>query len=252
MVEVVGNYGPAFVWAHGIMSSRAQEDSDGLFDWRRVVNQHWRWVRYDGRGHGESGGTTNIAAHSWRELGRDLLGLADALGISRFAGGGACSGAAALIEAALAAPDRIDRLVLAIPPAAWSDRPEQAERYQHHAAQLRSQGMDGWTASLSITERPPILAAEPRLPPVTPRVPEEWLPAVLRGAAASDLPPPEQVSQLAQPVLLLAWDTDATHPLMTAYQLTELLPRADLYIARTARQIEEWPRLVAGFLGMGV
>jgi pimeloyl-ACP methyl ester carboxylesterase len=142
--------------------------------------------------------------------------------------------------------------VLAIPPAGWGDRPELAERYQHDAAQLRSQGMDSWATSVSMAQRPPILAAEPNLPAAVPRVLEEWLPAVLRGAAASDLPPAEQVSQLTQPALILAWDTDPAHPLSTAYQLAELLPRADLYIARTARQIEEWPHLVAGFLGMGV
>lgn len=252
MVEVVGSYGPAFMWCHGMLTGRAQEDRDGLFDWRLVADQRWRWVRYDSRGHGESTGTTNVAAYSWKEAARDLLALADILGIARFAGGGASTGCATLLEAALAAPDRIDRLVLVTPPAAWENRASQVERYQQHAAHLRSQGAADWANSMRTSARPPILATEPSIPPFVPGVAPEWLPAVLRGAAASDLPPPEQIAQLAQPALVLAWDTDDEHPLTTAHRLTELLPRADLYIARTLRQVQDWPRLVAGFLGIGV
>lgn len=252
MVEVVGAYGPAFMWCHSLLSSRAEEDTDGLFDWRIVADQRWRWVRYDSRGHGESSGTTNVAAYAWKESARDLLGLADVLGIARFAGGGVSTGCATLLEAAIAAPDRIDRLVLVTPPAAWENRGPQIERYQQHAAYLRSHGPNEWLQSVRMAGRPPILAAEPSLPPFTPSVRPEWLPAALRGAAASDLPPPEQVAQLSQPTLVLAWDTDEEHPVTTAHRLTELMPRADLYIARTVRQIRDWPRLVAGFLGMGV
>lgn len=251
MVEVVGAYGPAFIWTHGMLSSREQEDHDGLFDWRQIVDQNWRWVRYDLRGHGASSGTTNVAAYSWREAGRDLVELANTLGIPRFAGGGASTGCAALLEAALDIPDRIDRLVLVLPPAAWDERAEQVELYQRHAAYLRSHGADEWAESMRATGRPPILAQEPTLPAFIPRVPAEWLPSVLRGAAASDLPEPHRIAQLTQPTLILAWDTDEGHPVSTAQRLAELLPRADLYIARTLRQVDDWPRLVAGFVGQG-
>jgi 3-oxoadipate enol-lactonase len=247
MVEVVGAHGPAFIWTHGILASRAQEDDDGLLDWRNIVDQDWRWVRYDLRGHGESTGTTNVAAYSWREAGRDLVELANALNIPRFAGGGVSTGCAALLEAALEVPDRIDRLILVLPPAAWAERPAQVERYQNLAATLRTQGVAEWAA----TARPPIVAAESNLPPFRPRVPDEYLPSVLRGSAASDLPDPERIAQLPQPTLILAWDTDESHPLSTAQQLAELLPRAELNIARTLRQVYDWPHLVSRFIGHG-
>lgn len=247
MVEVVGARGPAFIWTHGILSSRAQEDAEGLLDWRNIVDQDWRWVRYDLRGHGESSGTNNVAAYSWREAGRDLVELANTLNIPRFAGGGCSTGCAALLEAALEVPERIDRIVLVLPPAAWEDRPAQVERYQTLAAHLRTQGVAEWTA----TARPPILDAEPNLPPFAPQVSMDWLPSVLRGSAASDLPEPERISHLGQPTLILAWDTDENHPLSTAQRLAELLPRAELNIARTMRQIYDWPHLVARFIGHG-
>lgn len=250
MVEVVGAFGPAFVWAHDMLSSRDQEDQDGLFDWRQMVDQNWRWVRYDMRGHGESSGTTNVAAYSWRETGRDMLALADVLGIPRFAGGGSGTGCAALLEAALEAPERIDRLVLVLPPAAWDERPAQIEMYQRQANFLRTQSVNEWVESVRTAARPPIVANETVLP-FTPRVPEEWLPAVLRGAAASDLPAPEGLNGLGQPTLILAWDTDMNHPISTAQRLAELLPRSELYIARTLRQAADWPRLVARFIGHG-
>lgn len=251
MVEVVGAYGPAFVWAHDMLSSRDQEDQDGLFDWRLIVDQNWRWVRYDLRGHGESNGTTNVAAYSWRETGRDMLALADTLGIPRFAGGGVSTGCAALLEAALEAPDRIDRLVLVLPPAAWDERPAQIDMYQRQANFLRTQSVHEWAESIQAAARPPILTNETILQPFIPRVHEEWLPAVLRGAAASDLPQPEMLNRLNQPALILAWDTDVNHPISTAQRLAELLPRSELYIARTVRQVADWPRMVSRFIGHG-
>jgi pimeloyl-ACP methyl ester carboxylesterase len=247
MVEIIGADGPAFVWCHGTLGSRAQEDADGLFDWRPVVEQRWRWVRYDARGHGESAGTTNVAAYSWRELSRDLIGLADALGIARFAAGGASMGCATVIEAALAAPDRIDRMVLCTPPAAWDSHAAQAEHYRASAAYLRSQGEDEGLAAIEVDVHPPILAGSAA--PSAANVRPEWLSAVLRGAAASDLPPPQKIAQLSQPALILAWDTDPGHPLATAQRLAEVLPRADLHVARTLRQVREWPRLVSTFMG---
>lgn len=247
MVEIIGADGPAFVWCHGLLSSRAQEDHDALFDWRLVVEQRWRWVRYDARGHGESAGTTNVAAYSWPEMSRDLMALADTLGIPRFAAGGASMGCATVLEAALAYPNRIDRMVLATPPAAWEAHPALAEHYRASAAYLRSQGEDQGMAALEVDLRPPILRAG--APPALPSVRSEWLTAVLRGAAASDLPPPEKIAQLGQPALILAWDTDPAHPIATAERLAEILPRADLHVARTLRQVREWPRLVSMFMG---
>jgi 3-oxoadipate enol-lactonase len=57
------------------------------------------------------------------------------------------------------------------------------------------------------------------------------------------------VAQLMQPALILAWDTDGAHPISTAERLAEVLPRADLHVARTYRQIQEWPHLVSVFMG---
>ena len=43
------------------------------------------------------------------------------------------------------------------------------------------------------------------------------------GAAATDLPPEEQIGRLRMPVLLLAWPQDASHPLEVAEHLLVLV-----------------------------
>jgi pimeloyl-ACP methyl ester carboxylesterase len=94
---------------------------------------------------------------------------------------------------------------------------------------------------------PPVLAErgvipEPQLQPAT-------APAVLRGAARSDLPSPERIATLRMPVLLLPWAGDAGHPLSTAERLHELIPDSELFVAENAADADTWPARVDVFLG---
>ncbi|MEO6126033.1 MAG: alpha/beta hydrolase, partial [Ilumatobacteraceae bacterium] len=85
--------GPTLVWGHGLSSSMAKEDLFGLLDWptvRHVTNL----LRYDARGHGESGSTAEPMDYHWRNLALDQLALADALDIGSYIAGGASMGCA--------------------------------------------------------------------------------------------------------------------------------------------------------------
>jgi pimeloyl-ACP methyl ester carboxylesterase len=84
--------------------------------------------------------------------------------------------------------------------------------------------------------------------PFTADIPEDLLPSVLRGAAASDLPAPEDIATLVQPALVLAWAGDPGHPESTAERLAELIPHAELHVAQRIRDVLGWPATVAGFL----
>src|SRR3954471_2158784 len=114
MVEVRGvelavtddGSGPAYFWGHGLSGSMGQDARFSMFDWKRLVASH-RVVRWDARGHGESAGTADPDTYRWDNLGRDLLALADALGIDRFVAGGVSMGAATALHAAHLAPDRV-------------------------------------------------------------------------------------------------------------------------------------------------
>jgi pimeloyl-ACP methyl ester carboxylesterase len=242
--------GRAFFWGHGLTSSAAQEDQTGLRLWDRL-REGWEVIRVDARGHGASSAGTDPQAYRWSELAADALALADALGFERFLIGGASMGAAVALHAAVAAPARVDAMVLMVPPTAWATRPAQASRYRASAELAEREGL----AALAAAEasQPPIpifrglfdpaAMARARYAGRDARV----IAAVLRGAAASDFPDPEAVARLRQPALLLAWEGDDGHPLSTAERLADLLPDATLSVARRLPDLGEWPRLVAGF-----
>jgi pimeloyl-ACP methyl ester carboxylesterase len=243
-------HGKAFLWGHGLTSSSAQEDQAGLRVWDRL-REGWEVIRVDARGHGASSLGTDPQAYRWSELAADALALADALGHPRFVIGGASMGAATALHAAVSAPARIRALVLMIPPTAWATRPAQADRYRASAELAEREGL----AALAAAE-----AAQPPIPIFRGLFdPAEMararyqgrdasvIAAILRGAAASDLPEPDAVAQLRQPALLLAWEGDDGHPLSTAERLAELLPDATLSVARRLPDLGAWPQLVAEF-----
>merc|ERR1719329_1589034 len=67
--------------------------------------------------------------------------------------------------------------------------------------------------------------------------------AALRGAMASDLPPPERLASIHTPTLILAWKSDVQHPAQTAQMLHATLPNSELCLAETWAEIEEeFPR----------
>jgi 3-oxoadipate enol-lactonase len=243
-------HGKAFYWGHGLTSSCAQEDQTGLRLWGRLP-EGWEVVRFDARGHGASSGEADAGAYRWSELSADLLALANALGHAHFVAGGASMGAAVALQAAVTAPERIDALVLMIPPTAWTTRAAQASRYFASADLVEREGLAALAAAEASSPPIPIFRglfdpaemARARYAAQDARV----LPAILRGAAASDFPDPEAIARLRQPTLLLAWEGDDGHPLSSAESLAERIPGATLSIARELRDLGAWPTRVAEF-----
>jgi pimeloyl-ACP methyl ester carboxylesterase len=218
-----------------------------MFDWDRLAGGH-RIVRWDARGHGESGGRPEPADYHWDNLGRDLLALADALGVEHFVAGGVSMGAATALHAAVAAPDRVDRLVLVLAPTGYDTRAGQADHYRAGADLAEARGFDAYVERANAEPVPEILSRIADAYHYSPEIRPPLLPSVLRGAAASDLPSPDAVRRLTQPTLLLAWDTDPGHPLSTSERLAELLPNAELVVAGRLRDVAGWTDRVAGFL----
>ncbi|TQF08066.1 hypothetical protein E6W39_00515 [Kitasatospora acidiphila] len=77
---------------------------------------------------------------------------------------------------------------------------------------------------------------------------QELMPTVLRAAAANDLPDPQALRQLPHPTLVLAWDTDPSHPVATAEALADLLPDAEVHISRDLADIRTGGARAAEFL----
>jgi len=77
---------------------------------------------------------------------------------------------------------------------------------------------------------------------------EKAVPAILRGAAASDLPSRDEVRSIVVPTLILGWADDPAHPAPMAESLAELLVLSELHVADDLAGIRAWPELVRDFL----
>lgn len=239
------------VWAHDLASSRAHEDDLGLFDWS-VVSDVARVVRYDARGHGLTAAMQYYdKAFRWSAMVDDML---RAVPVGPFVAGGMAMGGAVALWTALRAPRRIQGLVLAVPPRAWEARGPDAVSYEAGARLVEARGLPAWADELRRRPQPRIFAEElPAACDVSIRhllaMEEKAVPAILRGAAASDLPTREQVRSIVVPTLILAWADDPSHPVAMAESLAELLVLSELHVAHDLAGIRAWPKLVGDFLG---
>jgi len=239
--------GLPFLWGHGLVSSMEEEDRFIVMDFGRLARRH-RVIRWDARGHGRSKGVPIPDDYRWDNLGRDLLALADELGIDQFVAGGVSMGAAAALHAAVQAPRRVVGLVLMLAPTAYDTREEQADLYRAGAILIERIGVDAYVESLRNLPAPEILADfGERFVPI-PRVSGELLPAVLRGAGSSDLPSAESVRTITAPALLLPWVGDHGHPMSTSERLLELLPNVQIHVAHHLRDVGTWTDRIDSFL----
>ena len=239
----------ALVVTHALATSREWEDEAGILDWSPVADAGARLVRYDSRGHGASSGDAVTDHFRWPFLAEDLLSVADAVAPDRPVDAlGESTGCGTLLWAVLAAPQRFRRLVLVIPPTRGQARAEQAELYTGAAEMIEVLGIESWQRLVAAAVPAPILQAGGWARVTRIAVKHDLLPAVLRGAAASAFPDDDALSTIAQPTLILAWDTDPSHPLETAEHLAQRLPNSTLEIATTPDAIRGWGGRAAAFL----
>ena len=239
--EITGDSGPLVVQLHGLTSSRERDATMGL-DLPRALRDH-RVLRYDARGHGNSTGGTDPAMYTWPHLAQDLLDLLDEVAPGEQVHGvGPSMGSVTLLHAALRDPGRFATLTLVVPPTIWETRMAQRATYLLNADLIEREGLDAFV-ELGLTA--PIVPALAEVPRTMPTVPAELMPALLRGAATSDLPPAKELATIQTRTLILAWSDDPTHPVSTATQLADVLPHARLVVARTPYGMMAWPGLFA-------
>ena len=95
-----------------LMLSHSLGQDHGMWDAQAAdLSPHFRVLRYDIRGHGASGATAGD--YRIEQLGADVLALADALGIDRFAFCGLSLGGMIGMWLATRAPERLTAVVLA-------------------------------------------------------------------------------------------------------------------------------------------
>lgn len=243
--------GQTMVWGHGLTSSRAAEDQWNVVDHHRLAAS-FDLLRYDARGHGESGLADDLATYDWPQMGLDQLALADVLGIGSYVAAGASLGTATALCAALAAPDRIEALVLVIPPTCWATRAEQAGRYELMADIVEARGSTALIAGLDAAPVPdPLIDDQGRRARAEAGLraaDDTRLATIFRGAGGADLPPAEQIATIAVPTLILAWSGDSGHPVSSAEQLHELIDGSQLQVASAADEFATWTDRIITFV----
>jgi 3-oxoadipate enol-lactonase len=240
--------GAVVLYAHGLTSSRANDERMGLADFS-LVGGKARLIAYDARGHGQSSGTADIADYTWSVLADDMIALADHFSPDApVTVIGSSMGTGTALHAAVKRPERFARLVLTAPPTAWETRSGQSETYAAMAEAAENTSPEGLAQMLAQAPMPPIFEGTPGFP-APPDVAHALLPTVLRGAGASDLPPADAVRALEQPTLILAWATDPGHPVSSAEKLHSLMSGSQLHISTSTADIASWGARAAAFLG---
>jgi pimeloyl-ACP methyl ester carboxylesterase len=227
------------------------EDEAGVLS--PTATEGIRVVRYDARGHGRSEATDEDDDYQWSSLAMDMLGVLDGLGAPTAVLGGASMGSATALHAAVVAPDRVDGLVLMIPPTAWAGRRAQARLYGAGASMVSTGGMAPFIAMGRAAAAPKILQGElasvqDAMFRAMEALDSDVVAHILRGAARSDLPAQEALAALGMPALILAWTGDPGHPVATADELARLLPAAELHVASEPDDVRRWPSMVAEFV----
>jgi pimeloyl-ACP methyl ester carboxylesterase len=229
--------GPPVVTLHGLSATRRNV----LQGSRGVARRGRRVVAYDARGHGAS---SPAPGYSYPELVNDLEAVLDARGAERAALAGSSMGAATAMAFALRRPERVAALVQITP--AFRGEAGDEGRWEGLAAALEEGGVDAFVeaaAPATLPER----WREPVSRAVRQRMERhEHLDAV--AAALRQVPrslpwegmaPLERVSA---PVLVVGSrdEADPTHPLATAEEYAERLPRGRLVVEEPGEAPLAW------------
>jgi pimeloyl-ACP methyl ester carboxylesterase len=236
-VELSDEGGHPVVQLHGLTSSRVRDRVLDLDLGRGLSGT--RLLRYDARGHGRSTGRAVPEDYRWEVLADDLLRLLDRwFPGERVHGVGPSMGTGTLLHAALRQPDRFSGLTLMVPPTAWETRAAKARDYRRAADLVEKHGVAAFVRAEGLSPAPPATLGQPE---TVPDVPEHLVPALLRGAALTDLPPGRALAGLSMPVHVLAWVDDPAHPVSTAETLAAMLPDCTLEVAHVPADVAEWP-----------
>lgn len=196
-----------------------------------VLARHLRVVRYDTRGHGRTPAAPG--PYTLDALAADALAVLDEVGVARASIGGVSLGGMTAMAVALAAPERVDRLVLCCtsadlgPAQGWHDR----------AALVRADGMgavvDAVLARWFTPAAPPAMV-EPVRGMLTATDPEGYA-ACCEAIAAMDLL--RHLGRITAPTLVIAGADDPATPPAHGEAIAAAVPAARLLTVPAAAHL---------------
>lgn len=218
-----------------------------------ALAEHLTVLRYDTRGHGAT--TAPPPPYDFASLVGDLLGLLDALGVERTHFVGLSMGGMIGQHFALAAPQRLDRLVVAnsisrVPPetaAIWQQRIDQAKA--EGTAAMAPATLERWFTAPYRAAHPDVMDRIARLIAATPVAGYAGCAEAIRRLDITN-----RLGAVAAPTLVLVGADDPGTPPAVSRSIAEAIPGARLEIIPSASHLScveqeaVFNRLVADFL----
>lgn len=221
-----GGSAPALILCHALGADRAMWDPqvEMLRSLRRII-------RYDHRGHGESGAPP--PEYTMADLGGDVIALADHLGVERFDFCGISMGGQVGLWLAVNQPDRVGRLALANTGAKIGSE----DAWQQRIDAVRRGGMEG--IADVVVERFYSQGWRQTHPEETERARETLRSIDESGyvgccAAVRDADFRESAASIRSPTLLIGGRHDISTPPEAQQWLAEAIPGAELTILDAA------------------
>lgn len=201
-----------------------------------------RLIMPDLIGHGRSDTPDNPERYRIDRCVDDLLALLDQFGMDRFDLLGYSMGGRVALHLALAAPERVRRLVLESASPGIDDPAERAKRVASDEILAQKVEREGLKAFIDYWERIPLFASQERLPEATrsrlraqrlANTPD-GLANSLRGMGAGAMTPVvSRLGELAMPTLLIAGELDDKYVGLTR-MMVEAMPNATARIIPNA------------------
>jgi 3-oxoadipate enol-lactonase len=204
---------------------------DGIVD---VLSEHFRVVRYDTRGHGQSPAAPG--PYSMDDLADDVVALLDTLGVEKAHLVGLSLGGMMGMRLAARDPERIDRLVLLCTAAFLEVGPGYTER----AAQVRAQGtgsvaegvVSRWFTPAYLEQHPDVRAHHEAMCAATSA---EGYAGSCEAIAAMDLRP--DLPQVTAPTLAIAGADDPATPPSYLREIADGVPDGRLVVVPDAAHL---------------
>jgi len=245
--EISGS-GPCVVFAHSLGSDLSIWESQ-----KSALATRHSVLRYDIRGHGGSAATAG--AYDFDLLAADVVALLDALKIQRASFVGISLGGMIGQALALAAPQRLERLVLAdttgrYPPETQATWPERIRQIEASGLEpLVGPTLERWFTAPYRAAHPDVAA---HIGNIIRATPVAGYVGCCHAIAALDFT--DRLKTLAIPTLVLVGDQDAGTPPAMARELAAAIPGARLEVIEGAahlsniEQAATFNKLLTGFL----
>jgi 3-oxoadipate enol-lactonase len=216
----------------------------------KPFTEHFRLVRYDRRGHGQSG--CPKGPYTMERLGRDVIAILDALGIEKMNWCGLSMGGMVGMWLGAKAPERIDKLILSNTSAYYPDKTPWNDRIKF----VREKGLDAIVAPNM--ERWFTKEFRERSPKAIQRMTDMFLSTPLEGyigccEAVRDMDHRELLKDIKAPTLVIAGRHDPATPVEAGEAIRKGIPRAAMTLIDAAHisnveQPHDYAEVVLGFL----